>query len=390
VRVSKSLAALLLVLAVLCGSSAWAPPKYGIHLDDVLIIGDTGQAVNDYLTDLEEHGFDGAVLVSSKRTVLLHNAYGTAIPEPHIENHSVTAFSTAQVTRQFTAACIVELMQQLIIEPDDRLDRFFDDVPDDKQGITLHQLLTNSSGLPTLEELGADLKSKDDLAPVIFSSALKFAPGEKYSLSNSDYYLLARVVEIISGLPYETYLRQKFFIQLWMQRSGLKLPFWVDTLVARSLSLVVDETDPTTFVRRRPGLNGSEGIISTVGDLYRWMDGLNDLERFEPEYHDMMFERYLMEPGSDSVWVGYGWRIQTSRTGDELVFQTGQIEPQGWGCAIYQYRNADAIIIVLTNRQIGDTNTADVVATNLSAILFGDREVAAPTADKPLDTSIPR
>jgi len=390
VRVSNSLVAVLLVLIVLPGSWAYGQAKFGVHLDDVLIIGEKGQALHDYLTSLEEHGFHGSVLVAEKRTVLLHNAYGTAFPEQDIKNHSNTVFSTGTVTRQFTAACIAMLEQELVIETNDPLDRFFDDVPLDKKDITLHHLLTNSSGLPSLEELGAKDLPLEDLVPTILSQPLKFPVGQKSEFSNSDYYLLARVVEIVSGQPFETYLRQKFFIQLWMQKSGMKLPFYVDTLVARSLRLVVDEINPTRYIRHRPYLAGSSGVISTVGDLYRWLIGVNDPDRFEPDYRDMMFEPYMKESGSTDVSVGYGWRVQTSRTGDKLVFQTDQVEPQGWGCAIYHYQNADVMIIVLTNKPIGDTNTADVVATNLSAILFGDREVAAPTADAPLDTSIPR
>ncbi len=104
--------------------------------------------IQSYLDRLEEAGFSGAVLIAQNGEVIFKNGYGLADRKKYIPITSETVFDTGSLSKQFTAAAIVHLEEQGKLQVTDTLANFFDNVPSDKADITLHQLLTHSSGLP--------------------------------------------------------------------------------------------------------------------------------------------------------------------------------------------------------------------------------------------------
>jgi len=137
------LVAVMFVPAVVLGRS-----KLGIFLEDRIVDRGKGQALDSYMTELEKVGFNGAVLVAEGDAVILHNGYGLADADKGVRNYSTTVFSTGSLTRLFTVVAILQQIDEMVISTDDPLDRFFNDVPADKQGITIHDMLSGSSGGP--------------------------------------------------------------------------------------------------------------------------------------------------------------------------------------------------------------------------------------------------
>jgi CubicO group peptidase (beta-lactamase class C family) len=109
--------------------------------------GEVGAKLDDYLTRLESHGYSGAVLVADREGILLEAGYGLADREAGRPVASDTVFTCGSITKQFTAAAIVHLQARGELSVDEWLADHFDDVPEDKQRITLHDLLTHGSGL---------------------------------------------------------------------------------------------------------------------------------------------------------------------------------------------------------------------------------------------------
>ncbi len=389
-KVAKSVMVGVLALALLVPAAVVAQSKFGIFLEDIIVDVGTGQELDSYLTALEEFGFHGSVLVAVGDAVILHNAYGLADAEKGIHNHTTTAFGTGSLTRLFTAAAVIRQIDELIIAPDDPLDRFFNDIPSDKMQLTLHDLLTGSSGLVWNDDWStADMKS-DEIVAMILEQPLQFATGSKSEYSRADYFLLGRTVEIVTDQGLEEYFRNKEFVKQWMSRTGITMPFYVDSLVSRSCVPDVPQATAPEYVRAHYELLGTEGVVSTVGDLYRWWKGLFDGDMVGAKGREMMFTPYVPCSDGSGAATGYGWQIVQSRTGDTLRFVSDFVEPNGWGCALYNYREANTTIVVMSNCPFGEGNPADIVACNLSAITIGDRKVAAPTEEKPLDCSIKR
>src|SRR5262245_56723700 len=152
-----------------------------------------------YMAAAAAEGFRGAVLVARGENVLLARGYGTTIPGGNRPITAETVFSTGSITKQFTATAILKLETQGKLSVQDELGRWFDAVPADKSGITLHQLLTHTAGFPGAigddrERIGRDVYVQRALA-----TPLLFSPGSRYEYSNVGYSLLAAIVEKASG-----------------------------------------------------------------------------------------------------------------------------------------------------------------------------------------------
>ena len=150
-------------------------------------------------------GFSGLALVEKDSNTLLKEAYGLADIEAGRAFTFDTVFDTGSVTKQFTAAAILTLQQQGLLSVHDSLQRFFPQVPADKAAITLHQLLTHSSGLlANLSGGDYSVVSRQQFLQRLFASELQSVTGTQFSYSNAGYGLLGLVIEQVSGQSYES------------------------------------------------------------------------------------------------------------------------------------------------------------------------------------------
>ena len=368
----------ILACWLLAAASSWSQAYFGAWVDDYVVKGDRGRAIEEYLRRLEPYGFSGAVLVAVGDTVLLHAAYGMAQVENGIPNTTRTVFCTGSVTKQFTATAIMLLSQDFLVTPEDPIDKFFNDVPADKKAITVHHLLTHTAGLQPSYGRDNDAISRDDFVRMVLAAPLICPVGARYEYSNAGYSLLAAIVEIVTGMGYEDFLRQKLFTPAWMKNTGLFLPLWYDSLVAHSQNADLNYVSPTDRPRECWNLMGNGGMLSTTADMYRWHRALFDGVILKRPTLAKLFTPYVKEYPDGDSYYGYGWVIQPSRTGDTVIWHNGGAMPQGWNCAVYYYKKADTRFIVFANRPMDGRLPADDIVANLSAIVFGDREVLFP------------
>ncbi|HEY7470720.1 MAG TPA: serine hydrolase domain-containing protein, partial [Gemmatimonadota bacterium] len=124
------------------------PLPRALHAQDpgAVVDGETARAADDYLTRLEALGFSGAALLVEDGRTVLRKGYGLADREAGIPITTASVFSLGSITKQFTAAAILALEARGELSTDDPISEYFADVPPDKQPITLHHLLTHSSG----------------------------------------------------------------------------------------------------------------------------------------------------------------------------------------------------------------------------------------------------
>jgi CubicO group peptidase (beta-lactamase class C family) len=155
---------------------------------------------------LEKLGFAGVVLVARGREPFLAEGFGLADRERGIRWSPATVSTVGSITKQFTAAAVLLLVEDGRLSLDDALPKHFDDVPADKRGITIHHLLTHSSGITDLPGVGDwDPIGREDFARRALGAPLAFGPGQGYEHSNAGYSLLGAVIEKLSGLPYERF-----------------------------------------------------------------------------------------------------------------------------------------------------------------------------------------
>ena len=177
-------------------------------------------ALDDYLRTAEAYGFDGQVVVEREGRVVLDRAYGFADRESARRTTRDTQYGIASQTKQFTATAILLLEQQGRLHVTDTIDKFIDNVPADKKDITIHQLLTHTSGLPQGDLVNDfEAKSAGEMIATVLAAPRK--PAGEWRYSNAGYNLLGAIIEKASGTTYDAFLREQLFRPAGMTRTGV-------------------------------------------------------------------------------------------------------------------------------------------------------------------------
>ncbi len=309
------------------------------------IDGPLGPKLDRYLT---ESGFEGVALVAKDGKVVLLKGYGIADREKNEPYATDTIVSIGSITKQFTAAAILKLEQEGKLKIEDTVGKFFKDAPDDKRGITLHQLLTHTAGLESDFAKDYDPVGRDEYVKRILGSKLKSKPGSEHFYANSGYSLLAAIVELASGQPYETYLREHVFLPAGMKETGYRIPKWEARRVpvgyrdGKRWGTMLDKA----WASDGPywALRGNGGIESTLTDLWAWSRALDGDAVLSATQRKKLFTPYVKEgPNADSHYA-YGWAIFTTPWNTKLIAHDG-----GNGVFSADFRRyVDDGIVVLT------------------------------------------
>ncbi len=312
-------------LSLMAGPAPPAHPAQGPDLAGEM----ARQAAADtagYLGRMEKLSFSGVVLVAVSGEPVLAQGYGLADRERGIPWSPATVSCLGSITKQFTAAAILNLEEQGRLSVSDPITKYFADVPGDKTAITLHQLLTHSSGIEDLEGRDDyDPIGRDEFIRLALKQPLGAAPGTRYSYSNAGYSLLGAIIEKLTGGSYEQYLRRTFFLPLGMYETGYVLPAWGESRLAQGyragelwgtvLGHPMD-TDGPYWVLRANG-----GIHSTCYDMLRWARALMDGRVLKPASMEKLWAPHVPEGGGSSY--GYGWSVRTLSGDIKIVTHNG-------------------------------------------------------------------
>ena len=313
-------------------------------------------------------GFTGAVLVMQKDKVLLKKGYGLADREWNVSNTADTKFRIGSITKQFTAACILQLAELGRLSLNDKLSKYFPDFPKG-DSVTIHMLLNHTSGIanytsiPGFENVERLSWSKDSMISFFSDKPYTHSPGTKFKYSNSGYFLLGAIIEKASGQSYGTYLQKYIFDVLNMPNTGIDRWDSIIPMHAKGYSIENKIPKPANFI----ALNWpfSAGVLySTTEDLYKWDRALYDNTILSATAKQKMFT-----PGKGNY--GYGFVID-SLEGQYRIWHNGGIP--GYLSNISRFTNDDLSVIVLANTDIQLSNTlaiSDVVADGLSGIVLG-------------------
>lgn len=297
-------------------------------------------AVDTYLERLVPFGFSGAVLIARGGNVILNEGYGWADVNERIPNSAQTVFAIGSVSKQFTAAAILTLEMQGKLRTSDAISRYFNDVPEEKAGITLHHLLTHTSGIITGTEEYFDENSREQIIARALESPLLFAPGERDAYSNIGYALLASVVEDVSGMAFEDYLITTLFEPAGMEWTGFRRPNWRKNNLARRYNDGVD--NGTLLDEPHPDWNfmGAGGVSSTIADLYRWHKALRGTRILSEDAKQKMYTPVAND-------YGYGWFVLDTKYGRLIQHDGGS--SKGTAADFRRYVEEDVVIIILSN-----------------------------------------
>jgi CubicO group peptidase (beta-lactamase class C family) len=325
---------------------------------------DTGRMEQVIQAAVQNHTFMGAALVARGDEIVLNKAYGQANLEWDLPNSPTTKFRLGSLTKQFTAASILLLEERGKLAISDPVSKHLPDAPPAWSGITLHHLLTHTSGIPNFTSL-PEYRSLQPFAATVDKTIasfrdkpLDFAPGAKMSYSNSGYLVLGSIIEHISGVGYGAFLQENIFDPLGMKDSGIDSNA---TVIARRASGYT--RGPAGFVNAGfihmsiPHAAGA--VYSTTEDLLRWERGL-----FGGKVVSDASLKKMSTAFKDDYALGVIVATQNGRT---RIVHGGGIE--GFNTSLSYYPESRVTVVVLSNV---NGPAADELGRALGLLAHGD------------------
>jgi CubicO group peptidase (beta-lactamase class C family) len=348
----RSLVAVLITVFALaaCGNGDRDPAKPSAQP------GPRDPSVEKFLDDTLPDETSGTVVAARAGEIAHCKGFGLAHRAAKVAAGCDTAYDIMSMTKQFTAAAILKLEMMGELRVTDPMSKFVGPVPDDKRAITLHHLLTHTSGLT--DQLGGDYEalSREEMLDGALESELRSVPGSEYSYSNLGYSILAAIVEKASGTSYERFLTSHLFEPAGMRQTGYVLPEWKPDRVAV-------EYDKNGEPKGRPfdhpwaedgpywNLRGNGGLLSTARDMFRWHAALEGVEVLSKSAKDKMFEPHVPEEEGGDSYYGYGWVVSPTDEG-RIVWHDGG---NGWSLGVMaRFPDQDAMVFWVSNHAYKD------------------------------------
>lgn len=332
--------------------------------------GELASRVEEYMAArVARDHFSGTVLIARDGKILFSRGYGMANLELDVSNTPQTKFRLGSITKQFTAMAVLILQEQGKLNVHDKVKKYLPDAPAAWDEITIHHLLTHTSGIPNYSALPDFYKTLPDRVTLkrligrFKDRPLDFPPGAKFRYSNSGYVVLGQVIETASGQSYATFLRQAVLDPLGMKDTGYDNAAVIlkhrASGYTRRLGLVLTNCDYVDM--SIPHAAGA--LYSTTLDLLRWDQAL---------YTEKLAPRRALEsmftPFKDNY--GYGWVIDRA-FGLKRYAHGGGI--MGFTTVIERFPDEKLLVVVLSNLE---NAPASRIGNDLAAVALGKRYVA--------------
>lgn len=257
----------------------------------------------------------GAVfLVAKDGKAIYQKAFGMANLELEVPMTHDNVFEIGSMTKQFTAISILILMEQGKLQLDDEITKFIPGYPTQGKTITVHHLLTHTSGIKSFTSMKS-LRAieRQDLTPTELIDFFKnepmdFDPGQKYKYNNSGYVILGNIIEVISGDSYADFIEKNIFAKLDMKSS--QYASYSEVIKNRAYGYhQKDEYVNKNFVSLSlPYASGS--LMSTADDMLKWNEAIKNNILLKSETTTKAFENYSLSNG-EKIDYGYGWNVKT-------------------------------------------------------------------------------
>ncbi len=348
----------------------------GVSCKDTSQLKDSHNTVKNrlqsYLEECNKNGLSASILVVKDGEILYSGGVGLRNKSKKLPIIKETIFTIGSLTKQFTSTAILKLQEEGKLSLTDSIFNFFENVPEDKQNVTIHQLLTHTSGIVGNLGYGVDFVpiSKDYFLSQVYASPLDFAPGSDYNYSNVGYSLLAMIIEKVAQTDYESYLQKNLFQKAGMKYTGYLLPKWDTTQIAHGYKcgedwgnhLIKWEADSNQISWH---LKGNGGILSNPSDLYKWYSALRENKIISKKSFEQLTFPYVKENESGDSHYAYGWTILNSDRNTKIIAHNGS---NGVFYADFiQLPEENIVIIYMTNELRYDTQ---IVAWEIEQLLF--------------------
>ncbi|MBA2466721.1 MAG: beta-lactamase family protein [Sphingomonas sp.] len=348
-------------LLLLCVSGILSPAAAAASTED----GKFRNEIGAYVAPLvQTNNFAGVIVVAEGGKVRFAQGFGYADFEQRVPSTAETKFQIASLSKPFTSAAIMLLVERGKLDLNAPLARVLAHYPNGDR-LTVHHLLAHRSGIPNINDFPdyEDLQRKPHSTAALVSTfkdkPLEFAPGERYEYSNSNYNLLAHIIEQVSGQSYGAFIAAEFLHPLALANTGHR---------AQMSDIIVGLADgyapegPLGLQRAQyvdwTVKTGNGSLYSTAGDLVTFVRAIHGEQLLSAGSRAATFTKH-------SPNAGYGWFL-TNANGKAIHHINGR--SPGWAAQLDHYVKEDVTIVVLSNLYASVTTP---IARGVGALYFG-------------------
>lgn len=336
-------------------------------------------------SELLNRGFNGAILVAKDGSVVYEKYAGFADLRKKDPLTDSTSLHIASAGKTFTGMAVLRMAQENLLSLNDSLEKFFPAFP--YPGITVQMLLNHRSGLPNYVYFIPNSKwdkkqyvTNEDVLNILYTDQPKriFKPGTRFTYSNTNYVLLAMIIEKISGKPFPEYMHAKFFEPLGMKHTyvfTLK-----DSLTATPSFIHNGGHWENDFLE---GTYGDKNIYSTPSDLLKWDQAFYTDQLINKQLQDSAFTPYSNERPSVHNY-GLGWRLLMLSNGKKVIYHNGRWH--GFNAAFARLTDEKVTIIILGNKY----NSRIYSAARDAYDIFGDYLQTHDSDEEDAEANTPR
>ncbi|WP_062057571.1 serine hydrolase domain-containing protein [Aquimarina longa] len=333
---------------------------------------DTLQINNFFNQQYRSHRFNGVVLIAQNHKILYKKEYGYANIEHKTGFTDSTKFQIASVSKQFTSFGILILEQEKKLSINDPISKYLEDFPFSK--IKIKHLMSHTSGLPNfVDSMWKDLDTtvvngNENMLAMLKSKkySLQWEPGSKFEYSDIGYCILATLIEKISGVRFNEFMKAKLFEPAQMKNttaqlvtdyrkiktSNLSMGYHFDT--ASNSMKVAYELPQYSSVYWLGGFYGDGSVVSSIHDLLVWDKALYERKIISEESLKKAMSPMLLNNGKKAkAWgenYGFGWLLHDSPVFGKIETHTGG-QP-GYSSRLTRCPDKNLTIIILSNMTI--------------------------------------
>jgi CubicO group peptidase (beta-lactamase class C family) len=297
-----------------------------------------------------KNGFSGSVLISVKGKPVYEKCFGYCNYRNRNLLTDTNSFQLASVSKTFTATAALWCVEHNMLSLDDSLQKFFPNLP--YKGIRVKDLLAHRSGLPNYLYFcsgkcnkGKYLNNEDVISIMAREKPAPYAkPNRKFEYCNTNYLLLASIIEKVSGKKFKTFMHEIFFMQLGMNHTFI---YDYTDNTDREIAISYNSKWQIQYNDCFDGVVGDKGVYSTVSDMFKWDKAFYDGKLLsEPMLKEAYTPRSMEHPGKRNY--GYGWRLMKQPGGQYLVYHNGWWH--GNNTVFFRNTQDTTSVIILSNR----------------------------------------
>jgi len=296
--------------------------------------------------------FNGCVLVAQHGQVIYKNSFGIANPMLNEPLSTNSVFQLASVSKTITGVSVLQLIEEEKIGLDDYVSLYFPSFP--YNTVTIRNLLSHTSGIPDYIKLdpvyypnaSQYINNEDALNAIVRANQpLSFTPGSKFRYNNSNYAVLALLVEKVSGEKFPEYVRNHIFTPLKMNNSFIAYPEQIWEMANRTFGFYPNRQMYTND--RYDGVFGDKGAYSTVEDMFKFDRALYPNILLKEETLNLAFSNNVFDVKTTKKY-GLGFRLREDQNNQKIIYHNGWWH--GYRTAFHRRESDNSCVIILSNR----------------------------------------